>query len=52
MTIPLSLVAAAIVLHLAGASLNAITLAGLLVAIAVVIDDAVGVVDDVLAPAP
>ena len=47
-TIPLSIAAAAIVLHLAGASLNAITLAGLLVAISVVIDDAAGVVDDVL----
>ncbi len=47
-TIPLSIAAAAIVLHQAGASLNAITLAGLLVAIAVIIDDAAGVVDDVL----
>ncbi len=51
-TIPLSIAAAAIVLHLGGASLNAITLAGLLVAISVVIDDAAGVVDDVLDAVP
>jgi len=47
-TIPLSIFAAAIVLHLAGASINAITLVGLLIAIAVVIDDIVGLVDGVL----
>lgn len=47
-TIPLSIIAAAIVLHLAGASINAITLVGLLIAIAVVIDDIVGLVDGVL----
>ena len=44
-TIPLSVAAAAIVLHLAGASINAMTLAGLLIAIAVIIDEAAGVVD-------
>lgn len=48
-TIPLSVAAAAIVLHQAGASINAMTLAGLLIAIGVIIDDAAGVVDDVLA---
>jgi Cu/Ag efflux pump CusA len=47
-TIPLSIAVAAIVLHQAGASINAMTLAGLLIAIGVVIDDAAGVVDDVL----
>ncbi len=47
-TIPLSLAAAVVVLHQAGASINAMTLAGLLIAIGVVIDDAAGVVDDVL----
>lgn len=47
-TIPLSIAAAAFVLHQAGASINAITLAGLLVAMSVIIDDAAGVVDDVL----
>ncbi len=50
-TIPLSLAAAALVLHASGASINALTLAGLLIAIAVVIDDAAGVVDDVRRPA-
>jgi Cu/Ag efflux pump CusA len=47
-TIPLSIIAAAIVLHLAGASINAITLVGLLIATAIVIDDIVGLVDGVL----
>ena len=46
-TIPLSIFAAAIVLHLAHASINLITVAGLLIAIAVVIDDVVGLVDGV-----
>jgi CzcA family heavy metal efflux pump len=40
-TIPLSLVAAALVLHLLGETFNALAFAGLAVAIAVVIDDAV-----------
>ena len=48
-TIPLAVAAAAVVLHQAGASINAMTLAGLLIAIGVVIDDSVGVVDDVAA---
>jgi CzcA family heavy metal efflux pump len=47
-TIPLSLLAAGFVLHQAGASINALTLAGLFIAIGVIIDDAGGVVDDVL----
>ena len=47
-TIPLSIIAAAIVLHLAGASINAITLVGLLIATSIVIDDIVGLVDGVL----
>jgi len=47
-TIPLSVVAAAIVLHLAGVSLNAISLVGIMIAVAVVIDDVVGLVDGVL----
>jgi Cu/Ag efflux pump CusA len=47
-TIPLSIIAAAIVLHLSGASINAITLVGLLIATAIVIDDIVGLVDGVL----
>lgn len=48
-TIPLAIAAAALVLHQAGASINALTLAGLLIAVGVVIDDSVGVVDDVAA---
>jgi Cu/Ag efflux pump CusA len=47
-TIPLSLVAAAVVLHFAGVSLNAISVVGLMIASAVVIDDVVGLVDGVL----
>jgi CzcA family heavy metal efflux pump len=39
--VPLSLLAAVIVLQLTGATINTLTLAGLLVALAVVIDDAV-----------
>jgi Cu/Ag efflux pump CusA len=48
LTIPLSVVAAAVVLHLAGASLNAISAVGIMIAVAVVIDDVVGLVDGVL----
>jgi Cu/Ag efflux pump CusA len=47
-TIPLGIVAAALVLHFGGASLNAITLVGLLIAMSVVIDDVVSLVDGVL----
>ena len=47
-TIPLSLVAAAVVLHLAGVSLNAISIVGLMIAVGVVVDDVVGLVDNVL----
>jgi Cu/Ag efflux pump CusA len=48
-TIPLSVVAAAVVLHLAGVSLNAISVVGIMIAVGVVIDDVVGLVDGVLA---
>jgi Cu/Ag efflux pump CusA len=47
-TIPLSVIAAAVILHLAGVSLNAISLVGIMIATAIVIDDVVGVVDGVL----
>ncbi len=47
-TIPLSLMAAAVVLHLAGVSLNAISIVGLMIAVGVVVDDVVGLVDSVL----
>jgi CzcA family heavy metal efflux pump len=47
-TIPLSIAAAALVLHFAGASLNAMTVAGLLIAVGVLVDEAAGVVNDVL----
>jgi Cu/Ag efflux pump CusA len=47
-TIPLSVVAAAVVLLLAGVSLNAISVVGIMIAVAVVIDDVVGLVDGVL----
>jgi Cu/Ag efflux pump CusA len=46
-TIPLSLVAAALVLDLLGETFNAISFAGLAVAVAIVIDDAVVGVDNV-----
>lgn len=46
-TMPLSLVAAAFVLHLLGETFNAIAFAGLAVAIVIVIDDAVGVAHNV-----
>jgi CzcA family heavy metal efflux pump len=39
--IPLALTAAALVLHLRGATLNAMTLAGLLIALGLIVDDAV-----------
>jgi len=47
-TIPLAVVAAAVVLHLAGVSLNAISVVGIMIAVGVVIDDVVGLVDAVL----
>jgi Cu/Ag efflux pump CusA len=47
-TIPLAVIAAAVVLHLAGVSLNAISAVGILIAVGVVIDDVVGLVDGVL----
>jgi len=47
-TIPLSVVAAAVVLLVAGVSLNAISVVGIMIAVAVVIDDVVGLVDGVL----
>jgi Cu/Ag efflux pump CusA len=47
-TVPLSLAAAALALHLSGASLNVMVLAGLIVAIGVVVDDAATSVESVL----
>jgi CzcA family heavy metal efflux pump len=47
-TIPLSMAAAALVLHFSGASLNVMVLAGLIVAIGVVVDDAATGVEAVL----
>jgi len=47
-TIPLALVAAAVVLHLSGASLNAISAVGIMIAVGVIVDDVVGLVDGVL----
>jgi CzcA family heavy metal efflux pump len=47
-TIPLSLAAAALVLHYSGASLNMMVLAGLIVAIGVIVDDASTSVESVL----
>jgi Cu/Ag efflux pump CusA len=46
-TIPLSLVAAALVLDLLGQSFNAISFAGLAIAVAIVVDDAVAGADNV-----
>lgn len=46
-TIPLALIAAAVVLHLSGVSLNAISAVGMMVAVGVVVDDVVGLVDGV-----
>jgi CzcA family heavy metal efflux pump len=46
-TIPLCLLAAAFVLYLRGATFNAMILAGLLVALAVVVDDAVVDIDNI-----
>ncbi len=47
-TIPLAIIAAGVVLLLAGVSLNAISVVGIMIAVAVVIDDVVGLVDGVL----
>ncbi len=47
-TVPLSFVAAALVLDLTGATMNAIAFAGLLAALALVIDDAVVTIDSIL----
>ena len=47
-TIPLSLMAAALVLHLMGQTFNAITLAGLAAAVAIVVDEAIAPTDRVL----
>jgi Cu/Ag efflux pump CusA len=46
-TIPLAVIAAAVVLHLSGVSLNAISAVGIMVAVGVVVDDVVGLVDGV-----
>jgi len=46
-TIPLSLMAAALVLHLMGQTFNAITLAGLAAAVAIVVDEAIAPTDRV-----
>src|SRR4030095_9600182 len=46
-TIPLSLVAAVLVLYLRGASFNAMVLAGLVIALGVVVDDAIVDVDNI-----
>ena len=45
--IPLSLVAAALVLHLRGETFNSVVIAGLLIALAVIIDDVVSDMDNV-----
>ncbi len=47
-SITTSVVAAALVLHLAGASMNGLILAGLVVALAVIVDDAIVNVDNAL----
>ncbi len=47
-TIPLSLVAAALVLYLLGATINMMVLVGLVVAIAIVVDDAIIGVENVM----
>jgi len=47
-TIPLAVVAAAVVLHFAGASLNAISAVGIMIAVGVIVDDVVSLVDGVL----
>lgn len=47
-TIPLSLAAAALVLYLLGATANAVVLAGLVLAVGVVVDDAIVGVDSVV----
>jgi CzcA family heavy metal efflux pump len=48
LAIPLSLVAAALVLHLEGAVVNTMILAGLIVAVGVVVDDAIIDVENIL----
>jgi Cu/Ag efflux pump CusA len=47
-TIPLAVIAAAVVLHLTGVSLNAISAVGIMIAVGVIVDDVVGLVDGVL----
>ena len=47
-TIPLSLLAAALVLYLRGATLNTMVLAGFVIAIGVIIDDAIIAVDHIM----
>jgi Cu/Ag efflux pump CusA len=47
-TIPLALVAAGVVLHLCGATLNVMSLTGLVVAAGVVVGDAILVIDNIL----
>jgi Cu/Ag efflux pump CusA len=46
-TIPLAVIAAAVVLHLSGVSLNAISAVGIMIAVGVVVDDVVGLVEGV-----
>jgi Cu/Ag efflux pump CusA len=46
-TIPLAVIAAAVVLHFSGVSLNAISIVGIMIAVGVVVDDVVGLVDGV-----
>jgi Cu/Ag efflux pump CusA len=43
-TIPLAVIAAAVVLHLSGVSLNALSAVGIMIAVGVVVDDVVGLV--------
>jgi Cu/Ag efflux pump CusA len=47
LTIPLAVIAAAVVLHLSGVSLNAISAVGIIIAVGVVVDDVVGLVEGV-----
>ena len=46
-TIPLAVIAAAVALHLSGVSLNAISAVGIMIAVGVIVDDVVGLVDGV-----
>jgi CzcA family heavy metal efflux pump len=48
MAIPLSLVAGAVVLHMGGTTLNTMTLAGFVIAIGVVVDDAIIDVENII----